>query len=209
MSELNGRTEGEGSNVELPSTGPHDISDLSDFDPDDGAHINLGSLILTPMENSEVRLQIDEETEQVLAVIVVGPEAAVELRAFAAARNGERWINLMPQVVEAAVQAGGKAEQSEGPFGTELICEVPAIDPDGVSGMLVTRVVGIDGPRWLLRVTFMGRPATDDAAAGGWENYIRTIVVSRGGGAMAPGAELPLQLPPDAQPVSGEAENGL
>lgn len=181
--------------------GPHDLGDVPGLDPNDGAHINLGSLILTPKPDSEVRLQIDENTEQVLAVVVVGPESAVELRAFAAARNGERWVHLLPQVVAAAVDAGGKAEQSEGPFGTELICEVPAIDPDGVAGNLVTRIVGIDGPRWLLRVTFMGRPATDDAAAADWESYIRTIVVNRGSGAMAPGVELPLTLPPDSQPV--------
>jgi len=195
-----------GQDIERPVTdslppGPHDFGDIPDLDPNDGDHINLGSLILTPREDSEVRLQIDENTEQVLAVVVVGHEAAVELRAFAAARNGERWVHLLPQVVAAAVDAGGKAEQSEGPFGTELVCEVPAIDPDGVAGNLVTRVVGIDGPRWLLRVTFMGRPATDDAAAADWESYIRTIVVNRGSGAMAPGVELPLTLPPDAQPV--------
>ena len=181
--------------------GPFDLDELDGFDPNAAGLINLGSMILTATEETEVRLQLDEVTNQILAVVVVGHEAAVEVRPFAAARNGERWVHLLPQIAEAASQAGGRAEQSEGPFGTELICEVPAIDPDGVSGNLITRVVGIDGPRWLLRVTFMGRPATDDAAARDGEAYIRTIVVSRGAGAMAPGAELPLTLPPDSQPM--------
>jgi hypothetical protein len=200
---------GEKDDTTAGKPGPFDFEELSDFDPADGARIDLGSLILSPKENTEVRLQIDEQTEHVLAVIVVGPESAVEVRAFAAARNGERWVHLLPQVVEAAVQAGGRADQSEGPFGTELICEVPAIDPDGVAGNLVTRVVGIDGPRWLLRVTFMGRPATDDAAAAEWEDYIRTIVVRRGSEAMAPGTELPLRLPPDSQPLPNPDQAGL
>jgi len=195
--------------IERATRGPFDLSEVPGLDPDDGSRINLGGMILTPMENSEVRLQLDDQTGQILAVVVVGQEAAVEVRAFAAARNGERWAQLLPQVVQAAIDAGGKAEQSDGPFGTELICEVPAIDPDGVAGQLVTRVVGIDGPRWLLRVTFMGRPATDDAAAAQWENYIRTIVVNRGSGAMAPGVELPLSLPPDAQPMAAPGESDL
>ena len=182
--------------------GPFDADEVEGFDPNAEGLINLGSMILTPTDETEVRLQLDEQSHQILAVVVVGHEAAVEVRPFAAARNGERWVHLMPQVAEAAAQAGGRAEQSEGPFGTELICEVPAIDPDGVAGNLIPRVVGIDGPRWLLRVTFMGRPATDDAAARAWEDYIRTIVVSRGSGAMAPGAELPLSLPPDSKPMT-------
>ena len=189
--------------------GPFDLDELDGFDPNAAGLINLGSMILTATEETEVRLQLDEVTNQILAVVVVGHEAAVEVRPFAAARNGERWVHLLPQIAEAASQAGGRAEQSEGPFGTELICEVPAIDPDGVAGQLVTRVVGIDGPRWLLRVTFMGRPATDDAAAAQWENYIRTIVVNRGSGAMAPGVELPLSLPPDAQPMAAPGESDL
>lgn len=95
--------------------GPFDLDELDGFDPNAAGLINLGSMILTATEETEVRLQLDEVTNQILAVVVVGHEAAVEVRPFAAARNGERWVHLLPQIAEAASQAGGRAEQSEGP----------------------------------------------------------------------------------------------
>jgi hypothetical protein len=62
--------------------------------------------------------------------------------------------------------------------------------------------VGVNGPRWLLRGTFLGRPAVeaDDSAA--WEDALASVVVRRGDQAMPVGDALPLVLPPDAQRTS-------
>ena len=47
----------------------------------------------------------------------------------------------------------------------------------------------------------MGQPAVDAEQAGPWEETIRQVVVRRGREAMAPGAALPLALPPEARRV--------
>ena len=67
--------------------GPWDSSEV-ELDEDDETRLDLGSLVLTANEALEVQLQVDESTEQAVAVLVAGPDGAAELRAFAAPRNG-------------------------------------------------------------------------------------------------------------------------
>ena len=60
---------------EVPARGPFDVDDA----PDDGVQrVDLGSLILTPESGRELRLQVDERTQEVQAVILTGPDGALE-----------------------------------------------------------------------------------------------------------------------------------
>ena len=87
-----------------------------------------------------------------------------KLRAFAAPRNGDLWSEVRPQIAADAARRGGTATEQDGPFGTELFCEVQVKNADGKVGNQVSRVIGFNGPRWLLRATFLGRPARDPEA---------------------------------------------
>ncbi|MDQ6686056.1 MAG: DUF3710 domain-containing protein, partial [Actinomycetota bacterium] len=93
------------------------------------------------------------------------------------------------------------ATEQQGPFGPELACLVPVVLPDGQQLTQPSRVVGVEGPRWLLRATLLGEPAVEPEHASVFEDAIRSVVVRRGNEAMAPGEPLPLKLPPDAQRV--------
>ena len=72
---------------------------------------------------------------------------------------------------------------------------------DGRTGTQPSRVIGVNGPRWMLRATLMGRPAQDVEASGPWEDAIEQIVIRRGAQAMPVGAALPLSMPPRDQLV--------
>ncbi|AIY17282.2 hypothetical protein KR76_11895 [Pimelobacter simplex] len=72
--------------------------------------------------------------------------------------------------------------------------------PDGQTGTQTTRVIGVNGPRWLLRATFLGEPARDPEAAAEWESAITRVAVRRGAHAMPVGEQLPLTLPEGAEP---------
>lgn len=181
-----------------PGTGPFDVSQI-DVEEFEGA--DLGSLLIAPAEGLELQLQIDEQSGQVLAVLLVGDEGALELRAFAASRGGGAWDELRPRISAEMARLGGTADEREGTFGTELHCLVPVQTPEGDPATQASRVLGHEGPAWLLRATLMGRPAVEPEAAGPWEDMIRRVVVRRGREAMAPGAPLPLRLPPEAQRV--------
>lgn len=183
-----------------PPAGPVDFEDL---DPD-AVFIDLGSLLVRPTDGLELRLQVEEETGEVLAVLVVGEEGLVEMRAFAAARGGAMWEDVRREIAADSTQRGGTATEQEGPFGTELYCEVPVTGPDGESFVQPSRIIGWTGSRWFLRATIAGRPAQDPDYAAPFEEVVRTLAVRRGSGAMAPGEPLPLRLPPEARQVDAE-----
>ena len=181
------------------SSGPFDAKDVEDLDEREG--IDLGSLVITPAGPMEMRLQVDEDSGEVIAAVLVDEQGALELRAFAAARGGGSWAELRPRISAETARMGGTATEQDGLFGTELVCEVPMQLPDGQPGTQVSRISGHEGPNWLLRATLMGQPAAEPESAGPWEETIRSVVVRRGREAMAPGAPLRLTLPPDARQV--------
>jgi len=85
------------------------------------------------------------------------------------------------------------------------MCMVPMQTADGQPTTQPSRIMGHEGPAWLLRATLMGRPAVEAGLAGPWEETIREVVVRRGREAMPPGAPLPLSLPPEARRVDPPA----
>jgi hypothetical protein len=177
-------------------SGPVDVADL---DPD-ATYIDLGSLLVRPPDDLDLRLQVEEETGTVMSVLLVGEDGLVEVRAFAASRSGGIWDSARGEIAADCAQRGGSSTEQEGPFGTELYCEVPVTGPNGEELVQPSRVVGIDGPRWFVRATIAGRPAQDPENAARFEDVVRTLAVRRGNEAMAPGEALPLRLPPEARP---------
>lgn len=183
-----------------PGSGPFDEGDV-DVAQDGVPRVDLGSLLVVPGEGREIRLQVNEKTQAVQAVLVAGQDGALELRAFAAPRNGDLWSEVRPQIAADMAQRGGIASEREGRFGTELACEINVKLPDGKPATQPSRIIGINGPRWLLRATFLGRPAMDPENAGDWEQVLGNVVVRRGEGAMPVGDALPISMPDSARRV--------
>ncbi|MGH3368254.1 MAG: DUF3710 domain-containing protein [Nocardioidaceae bacterium] len=185
--------------------GPWDIDDvhLGDDEPADGAElVDLGGLLIRGRPGVEIRLQVDERTQSVHAVLLVSSDGAVELRPFAAPRNASVWDDVRREIGAEATRRGGTATDQQGEFGTEIRLAVPATSTEGgrqSSGTQVSRVVGVSAPRWLLRGTFMGKPAVEPDPDGALERAFRDVVVRRGAGPMAPRSPIPLQLPAGAQ----------
>ncbi|KQW53198.1 hypothetical protein ASC77_02570 [Nocardioides sp. Root1257] len=178
------------------ATGPWDVDDL----PDDGIErVDLGSLLLANVDGLEIRLQVDESTNEVQSVVLAGAEGAVELRAFAAPRNGDLWSEIRPRIAAEYAQRGGTASEREGFYGTELVCQLTVRGEDGRTATQPSRVVGINGGRWMLRATLLGRAALEPDQVGPWDEAIATTAVRRGAVAMPSGADLPLTLPPADQ----------
>lgn len=196
--------------AEVGATGAGDAAVADAFpgpfdedEPDDGlTRLDLGSLLVAPIPDLDLRVQVDEKSGNVRAVLLAGEQGAVELRAFAAPRNGDLWSEIRPQIAADASRRGGTATEREGRFGTELVCEVRMTRPDGQTGTQTSRVIGINGPRWLLRATFLGEPARAPETAESWEAAIAQVVVRRGHHAMPVGEQLPLNLPDGARPTA-------
>lgn len=190
---------GDPERVEQVTTGPFDVKDV---DLEDGVErVDLGSLLITPGAGRDVRLQVDQKTNRVQAVLIASPEGAIELRAFAAPRNGDLWGETRPRIAAETTRRGGAAEEQEGPFGTELRVQTTVKKPDGTTAVQHSRVVGVNGPRWLLRATFLGTPVVDEAAGAAWAAVLEQVVVRRGDAAMAVGDALPITVPETARRV--------
>jgi len=187
--------------AEPAAVGPLDASELAP----DAVYIDLGSLLVTaPTEGLDLRLQVDEDSGSVLAVLLVGEDGVLELRAFASSRGGDLWDEARREIAADTTGRGGTAKEQEGPFGPELFCEVPVTGPDGKPAIQPSRVIGWTGPRWFLRATIAGRPALEPQFAAPFEAAFRATAVRRGAEAMAPGEALPLRLPPEAREQTPE-----
>jgi hypothetical protein len=192
--------------VETPAATPAEPRTDGPFDESqvagDGVQrVDLGCLLIAPSEGRELRLQVDEKSGNVQAVMLTGQDGALEMQPFAAPRNGDLWGTVRPQIQADITGRGGQAEEREGRFGTELVCQVPVKKPDGTVGLQPSRIIGINGERWMLRASFMGRPALQPEASQDWEDALATVVVRRGAGAMPVGEPIPATLPDQARRV--------
>jgi hypothetical protein len=188
---------------ELPRPGgPWDIADV-DLDDGEPHRVDLGGLIVTGGPGLELRLQVDERTQAVAAALLVAEDGALELRAFAAPRNESIWDSVRREIAAEATRRGGTATEQDGEFGTEVKLVVSTKTAEGKQATQVSRVVGVSAPRWLLRGTFLGRPAVEPKPDGLLEEAFRKVVVRRGTEPMAPRSAIPLKMPPGAQPAAG------
>jgi hypothetical protein len=164
------------------------------------ARIDLGSMLVTGFPGAELRLQVSEETQQVVSVMLISDDSAIELGAYAAPRTGGFWPELREELIEAATEDGGSAALVEGPFGVELRRILPVTTPDGEQGYQPSRMWVVEGPRWLLRGIVYGQAALEDGVDGPVAPLLtafRQVIVRRDAQAMSPGDLLPLELPRD------------
>ena len=153
----------------------------------------------------ELRLEIEDKTQRVIAVTIALGGSTLQLQAFAAPRTLGVWDDIRAEIGAQVTKQGGTADEVPGVFGRELIARIPVRTADGRTGHQASRFVGVDGPRWFLRGVFGGPASHDHDAAAALEDVLRSSVVVRGAEAMAPRDLLPLTLPPSARPATPAA----
>lgn len=176
------------------ATGPFDVSEITSRD----GYVDLGALLISPSEGLQLRLEVEEATQRVVAVTMDLNGSSLQLQAFAAPKSEGLWDEIREQIGQSVGSQGGQVEEVQGQFGTELVAKLPAGAPDGSQGYRVARFVGVDGPRWFLRGVLGGAAAMDRDAAAPLESLFRKIVVIRGDSPMPPRDLLQLRLPKDA-----------
>jgi Protein of unknown function (DUF3710) len=159
--------------------------------------VDLGSL-LVPM-GPEHEIQLVMADQHGVWVTVRHGESEMQLQAFAAPRRGLLWDDLRAEATREIAEAGGRSQEAPGPFGTELLAQVPAEPGQPASGQQLVRFIGVDGPRWFLRGLFTGPAAGGGEPASLLEEIFRDVVVVRGEHPVPPRDILELRLPPEAQ----------
>jgi hypothetical protein len=190
--------------LDLRAEGPFDVSEADRADAE-LPRLDLGSLRIPGLPGVGVQVEADQATNEVRAVTAVVEDAAVQLQAFAAPRHEGLWGEIREEMLaEIRGTADSQVTEAEGPFGPELRAIIPARTPDGQQVLQPLRFAGVDGPRWFLRVVFLGRAAVEPDPDDLLHALVRQTIVVRGGEAMAPRDPLPLRLP--EQPPAGMAE---
>ena len=174
--------------------GPWDASEVEDI----GLRVDLGAIWLPGVTGMELRMEIDEASNQVTAVALNLNASALQVQAFAAPRTEGIWEDIRAEIAESVIKQGGSADDLPGPFGRELLARLPVRTPEGRTGHRPARFIGHDGPRWFLRGVLTGKAAVDPEAARALEDIFADIVVIRGSQALAPRDLLPLRLPGQA-----------
>ena len=173
--------------------GPFDIDEFAE----PIALVDFGSIKLPPSADQELRLELEEGTNRVVAVAIDAMDSTLQLQAFAAPKSEGVWQDVRGQLAQSIREQGGVVEERLGSFGPELLAKLPINDENGaVQSHRFARFVGVDGPRWFLRGLIGGAAINDPAAASIIESIFRSTVVDRGSDPIPPRDLLPLSVPP-------------
>lgn len=179
------------------AAGPWDSGEVDE--PGEGT-LDLGCVRVPMISGLEVRVEVEPEGNQPIAVTLVHGDAAVQVRVFSAPRSGGLWAEAAHDLRTQLASAGPDAYvETVGPFGTELRAVMLGQDEQGNQLQQPVRFIGVDGPRWMLQGVLLGAGANPDTAAG-IEDTFRALVVVRGDTAMPKGRPLPIVLPAGAVP---------
>lgn len=180
--------------LDVRHQGPWDSTEKSD---DLAGYVDLGSLKIRGDEAYALQLPADNDEGDIGSVVLVGEGSALELRAFAATRSGGLWDEVRADIAAEVARLGGESSELVGPYGSELTVSVPAEGPDGEAGVQASRIMGIEGPRWMLRATLLGEAALQT------EEHplmaaLRDVIVVRGAEPRIQREPLLLTIPSDA-----------
>lgn len=176
--------------------GPLDESEANPVRP----YVDLGGVKILPREGLQLRLEVEEGSQRVVAVGLDYAGSTLQVQPFAAPRTSGLWNEIRDQIAEQIAKQGGTTRLSDGPFGPELLAEIPATTPGQPDSTRLARFIGVDGPRWFLRGVIAGDGAVDQEAASKIEELFRSVVVVRGKTPMPPRDLIPLHMPKTAAP---------
>jgi len=171
--------------------GPFDDSEANAVRP----YVDLGGVKILPRPELHLRLEVEEGSKRVVAVGLDFAGSTLQVQPFAAPRSTGLWHEIRQQIVDQIHKQGGKTSLVDGPFGPEILAEIPATTSAAAGGTRLARFVGVDGPRWFLRGVISGEGAVNPAAAAQIEDLFRSVVVVRGSTPMPPRDLIPLHMP--------------
>ncbi len=188
-----------------PKSAPEDRENEGPFDESEAnpvrPYVDLGGIKILPREGLHLRLEIEEGSKRVVAIGLDFAGSTLQVQPFAAPRSSGLWHEIRDQIADQIGKQGGTTTPREGPFGPELVAEIPVAAGQETGGVTrLARFIGVDGPRWFLRGVIAGEGAIDPDAAAQIEDLFRSIVVVRGSTPMPPRDLIPLRMP--ATPAS-------
>ena len=183
------------------TAGPLDESEANAVRP----YVDLGGVKIVPRPDLQLRLEVEEGSKRVVAVGLDYAGSSLQVQPFAAPRGTGLWHEIRGQIVDQITKQGGSTRVTDGPFGPEVLAQIPVMTGPQAGSMRLARFVGVDGPRWFLRGVISGEGAVNAEAAAKIEELFRSIVVIRGNTPMPPRDLIPLTMPAGGQQTAPTA----
>lgn len=173
--------------------GPYDASEK---DTDTG-YLDFGAVRIPAIEGIQIQPEISPDGSTVRGLNIVVGASVVRVMVFSAPKTGGSWEELRAQTWAALEEQNAKIRERNGRWGTEIHANVAGQLPDGRKVSFNTRVVGVEGPRWLLRADIQGPAATEEVAFKQVSEVIDRLVIFRDQSPYPPHTGLPLRIPED------------
>ncbi|MEU0422708.1 DUF3710 domain-containing protein [Streptomyces canus] len=141
------------------AVGPWDVSD--DRRPPSGELVDFGGLLVPTEPGLKIELMSSRRDGSLVGVTLIRGRTAIQLQAFRALGDTS-WASVREDLARTMRGRGGSAEERVGPAGTELQAVVRIQGPPGKDRQ-TTRVLGHDGPGWILRGFVTGVGAEPDS----------------------------------------------
>ncbi|MFC3850724.1 DUF3710 domain-containing protein [Corynebacterium hansenii] len=168
--------------------GPFDVADAKpeDFDFSDfaKASVNLGSVLLAVPHVGDIQVEMGPQGPTMLHVVTTA--GRITPVAFAAPTSGGLWETSGREIAEGLSKDGLAVHLEDGPWGDEVV---------GSRDDMQMRIIGADGPRWMMRLTLSGPASSADELAEIGRGMMARCFVNRGDNPMPAGQPLPVTLP--------------
>lgn len=174
-------------NAEFALNGPYDAADPAA--PVERA--NFGSIGFVPSPLVTVRAEVEEGSGRIVALSFDYKESTLQVQAFASSKGEPIWDSVLEDITANLSEQGIAVQRQIGPFGTELLTEIPVGQAQGRT----VRMFAASGDRWLLRGTMSGRALLEIEPRTFLEDFFKGFVVDRGELPLPPRELLPLELP--------------
>ncbi|MFW0155249.1 DUF3710 domain-containing protein [Rothia sp. P6271] len=184
------------------SAGPWDVSEQQETE----GYMDFGAMRIKMVNGLNMRLDIEQKSQQLVAVTLTKGQGTLQVQAFAAPKSRGIWDDIRQEIANSVREQGGSVQILDGSLGRQLVSRISAQTPDGRKGFRVARFAGVDGPRWFLRGVFAGDAAIKPEAVAEMEEVFRSIVVVRGQDPRPPRELLPMTVPASIQEAQQQAQ---
>lgn len=170
--------------------GPYDIEELVDLDELEDGYLDLGSVLLPRLpeiawNRVAVEFTADRQPE---TLHLINGQASLGVAAFTAPVSGGLWRTCVDQLIGEFESKGARASRVPGVWADEVLATI-----NGWS----YRVIGADGPRWMVRAVLSCPAMEMEELTSIGRALLRETVVRRGVVAQPVNSQLAIELPAD------------